>query len=161
MTSHFVVDTNVGVVANSIDDQYDAQCILSCVEKLKSIISSGRIVLDDKDLILEEYRKHLSASGQPGVGDAFMRWVFTNRWNQDKSEIVEITPNDGSFVEFPDDEDLTKFDPDDRKFVAVVLTSANRPKVQNAVDSDWWIFRDALKKHGIEVDFLCPDRIKQ
>ncbi|MBI4493070.1 MAG: hypothetical protein HY690_09790 [Chloroflexi bacterium] len=45
----------------------------------------------------------------------------------------------------------------DRKFVAVARACQRRPPVVNATDTDWWLFRDALKRHGVEVEFLCPD----
>jgi len=31
------------------------------------------------------------------------------------------------------------------------------PPILNAVDSDWWHHQDALARHGVRVEFLCPD----
>jgi len=47
-----------------------------------------------------------------------------------------------------------------RKFVAVVLGSAHRPTILNAIDSDWREHEAALKRHGVNIDFLCPHLIK-
>ena len=112
------------------------------------------------DRILGEYVRYLSPSGQPGPGYAFMKWVFDNRANPQRCELVPITQEVGSdniFLEFPDDPDLNGFDPSDRKFVVVALASEHSPSVLNAVDSGWWIHRAALSRHGIEIDFDCPE----
>ncbi len=71
-----------------------------------------------------------------------------------------ITPSgagDKTFVEFPTDLRLAKFDPSDRKFVATILASGEQAPIINAADTDWWDFRDALSDHGITVEFLCPE----
>jgi hypothetical protein len=60
---------------------------------------------------------------------------------------------------FPDDPDLAAFDPADRKFVALALASDSHPSILNAVDSDWWHFREALRRAGVEVMFLCSDQV--
>ena len=64
-------------------------------------------------------------------------------------------------MEFPDDEDLKKFDMSDRKFVAVAIKSEFNAIIFNATDSDWWNYKKAFKKHGIEIKFLCPELIKK
>ena len=61
------------------------------------------------------------------------------------------------FAEFPADEQLAKFDPSDRKFVAVALAADDAPPILNASDTDWWLARDALGAHGLTVKFLCPE----
>jgi hypothetical protein len=117
-------------------------------------------VLDNLGHILDEYRGNLSASGQPGVGDAFFKWVWHNQGNVECCEQVEIHPRgkDGDYEEFPDDPELTKFDRSDRKFVAVALSRDANSTILNAVDPDWWVFRKQLKKHGVTVRFLCPNK---
>lgn len=62
-----------------------------------------------------------------------------------------------SFAEFPADANLAGFDRADRKFVAVALASGDSPPIVNATDSDWWLFREALQRHGVQVEFLCPE----
>jgi hypothetical protein len=44
--------------------------------------------------------------------------------------------------------------------VAVALTHPDHPPIYNAVDSDWQIHQQALEKHGIQIEFLCPDCLK-
>ena len=154
-----VVETNVIVVANRKSPQAGPDCILACVDALEHA-RQEIVVIDSSVKILDEYRKHASLSGQPGIGDAFIKWLWNNQANPQHCERVDVTPktNDpDDFEEFPNDADLAKFDRSDRKFVAVALTSRHRPKILNATDSDWWIFCSQLKKHNIVIKFLCPD----
>ena len=157
-----VVDTNVPVVANGKAEQADLECEYACVRKLIEIQSEHRTLLDDKQLIFKEYRRRLSHSGQPGVGDAFFKWLWENQRNQEHCRIVPVTvSNDCEFAEFPDDPRLGSFDTDDRKFVAVALSSETDPQVLNAVDRDWWDHRQALAENGVNVLCLCPELMEQ
>ena len=155
-----VVDTNVPLVANRRAEQASQQCILACTQRIRDI-AAGRnvLVLDDGWHILREYQNRLRSDGQPGPGDAFLKWVLTNRANPQRCEIVHITPvdDDRRYLEFPSDPDLDGFHQDDRKFVAVAIAHQEHPPVLNAVDSDWWEYRRALSNHGVRVDFVCSD----
>ena len=156
----FVVDTNVPVVANGRSEQASPDCVLACIESLEAVRSKGLVVLDDGMRILQEYMNNLSMSGQPGPGDAFMKWVWTVQAVTEHCERVTIQPkreDDQDFEEFPRDPDLTDFDRADRKFVAVARASRNRPTILNAVDPDWWTHREALRRHGVRIRFLCPN----
>lgn len=154
----FVVDVNVAIVANGRSQQADTACVTACVDALINIHAVGKIVLDDGMRILSEYMDHLSMTGQPGVGDAFMQWVWQNQAVQDKCERVHLDPSPDdleSFLAFPADSDLQAFDPSDRKYVVVALGSRERPEVLNAVDPDWWEHRVALTRIGVRLRFLC------
>ncbi len=159
-----IVDTNVAVVANGRQKspQASPSCVVACVERLHDLQLRHTLVLDNGWRILREYLRELSPAGQPGVGDAFLKWVLTNRANPARCEQVHINPRDsaqfdGEFSEFPDDPALDRFDPSDRKFVAVAIAHAEHPSILNAVDTDWWPYRAVLAGHGVCVDFLCPD----
>lgn len=158
-----IVDTNVPVVANGRSDQVSIECVLACAQQLQQITQQGRLILDNQWHILREYMRHLSPSGQPGVGDAFLKWVFNNMANPARIEMVFITPAnpddpDGTdFQEFPDNPVLANFDPSDRKFVAVCVAHPQHPPIFNATDRDWWDFRHALSDHGVQVRFLCKE----
>jgi hypothetical protein len=148
-----VVDTNVPVVANRSSEQASPECVKTCAVRLGELTREGQVVLDDKWLILKEYMAHLSSSGQPGVGDAFLKWVLTNLCNPKLCEQVVITPKNSwetDFEEFPSDPALKDFDPEDKKFVSVAA----------AVDTEWWNMKEFLLKAGIKVDFLCEKDIK-
>ena len=163
MRTHVVVDTNVLLVASAKDDRADALCVRNCTQKLKNIRDSGALSIDSGFRIINEYRKGSSLSGQPGPGDQFLLWIWTNMFNPDICESVDFTSRSGSdddFHEFPDDPALANFDRSDRKFVAVSLASEHRPPILNATDSDWSDHREALEKHGVVIKFLCPDAFK-
>ncbi|MDA0866286.1 MAG: hypothetical protein O2890_07675 [Cyanobacteria bacterium] len=158
-----VVDTNVLVAANGRDClQATPACRLACVQKLQHIQKQGVLVIDDGWRILREYIQQVSSSGQPGEGDAFLRWVLTNQRNPSRCQQVTITAMaDGSFQEFPPHPELKNFDPSDHKFVATALTHPEQPPVFNAVDSDWKQFGSALAAAGVKVVQLCPETLKE
>ena len=151
-----IIDTNVLIAANGRDcPQVTPKCQLRTGQYLRDIKENGIIVIDNQWLILKEYRNKVNQTGQPGIGDAFLKWVLTNQTNSQRCECIEIHPSDNSFKEFPNDTQLEKFDPSDRKFVAVALAAPNRPPIVNAVDSDWAEFYEALTIYGVSIEFLC------
>ena len=157
-TTEVVVDTNVPLVANSRAEQAGWECMATCIHALRQVQAERRTLLDDRGLIIEEYRKSLSHSGQPGLGDAFFRWLWENQANPQHCRTVPIAVHaDRMFAEFPEDPRLSSFDLSDRKFVAVVRASGTRPELLNATDTDWWDDRLALKENGVNVVFLCPE----
>jgi len=162
VTQPVEVDTNVPVVANGNQPQADIACVLACVNALRDVRERGQVLVDSNGLIFNEYRRHLSPKGQPGPGDAFFKWLWDNQGNPKHCAQVAITPigpSDTDFAEFPNDPELAKFDPSDRKFVAVAVASGKSPEVLNATDTDWWDHRMALMRNGIRVRFLCPQHM--
>jgi hypothetical protein len=162
VTQEVVLDTNVAVVANGRMTKASEDCVATCINELLRIREERRLILDEGGLILEEYRRHLRPSGQPNSGDAFFKWLWENQGNPNHCRRVAISPDPGrGFVSFPDDPELERFDKNDRKFVAVALSSGTAPPVLNASDSDWWAHRAALQRHGVRIVFLCPELMKQ
>ncbi len=154
-----VVDTNVPVVANRRHGESYA-CPNACTQALLRVKNSGVLLIDDRDRILAKYRSNASLSGQPGVGDSFIRWVHDNQGRRDLVLPVRVTPRSGDredYEEFPPHPALATFDPSDRKFVAVALCHGGNPPILNATDSDWWRHKDALAEAGVKVRFLCPE----
>ena len=157
-----VVDTNVPLVANGKADQAGWECEAACIQALRQVRGERRTLLDDKQLIIKEYRKRLSHSAQPGLGDAFFKWLWENQANPQHCRIVPVTVHaDRGLAEFPDDPRLDSFDPSDRKFVAVALTSGTRPKLLNATDTDWRHDRQALAENGVDLLMLCPELMEK
>lgn len=152
-----VVDTNVIVVANDREaDHATSGCVLRCVELLESIQRSDAVAIDFRLEILDEYFLHANHSGQPGVGDAFARWVRDNQGYPSRCQFVDITPtDDGSYLEFPSDDRLAQFHRKDRKFVAVSVAHPERPRILNAVDSDWEEFAIPLAENKVLVERVC------
>lgn len=154
-----VIDTNVLVVANNRSTPSPKpSCIRRSVEFLDQA-RTGIIVLDDKFRIMNEYNNNVNDSGQPGAGDAFIKWLYQNMWKEDRCEQVIINNNiDRGFEEFPNDPALKTFDHSDRKFVAVTLTSKNSPGIAVASDRGWQRHEDALNNNGIRIQFLCKNQ---
>lgn len=152
MKAH-VVDTNVAIVANARDTHADMTCQQNCVKTLRSLTSDGVVAIDDADLILKEYSKHLNHSGQPGVGDMFFKHLFYNKWQSARVHRVSISPVDDhaqGFNELPPN----SLDPSDRKFLAVAV--AANAVILNATDSDWNEQAALTAELGVEVKQLCP-----
>jgi hypothetical protein len=161
--SAFVVDVNVAIVANGNQSpQADIKCRSACMAMLQEIVENGVVVLDDGMRILNEYMSRLSLRGQPCVGDLFMKWVWENQAVENRCERVCLAPIENAecmFQEFPDDPALQGFDRSDRMYVAVARASQKKPAILNAVDTDWWEHRVALKRNGVRLRFLCPQHM--
>ena len=157
-----VVDTNVAVVANGRSEQASANCVETCAQRLGGIMRGDvKLVLDNKWIILREYMQNLRSNGAD-IGDRFLGWILLKK--DDLCDFVSITPVDGlenEFEEFPDDSALTGFDPDDRKFIAVAIAHPQKPPILQAVDTQWWDFRVALRENGVTVEFICEDDIRR
>lgn len=160
-----VVDTNVPITANKSTRPDSISfdmigCVSNCVKAVKHVMENRALVIDYRGDIFDEYRRHLSFSGQPGIGDAFLKWVHDNQWKSSHVDRVKITKNDDSYNEFPKHDGLASFDKSDRKFVAVANAHADKPPILQATDSKWWGWKKALKEAGIKVNFLCPDYVE-
>ena len=163
-----LVDTNVPKMANRAlqsDDNISPEehaCVLACIDAVEHVINNDCLVIDNENKNFYEYLGQLSLSGQPGMGDSFMKWVHDHCWGP-KCDRIKITRNNSSYDEFPDTNKhpgLKNFDPSDRKFVAVANAHPDKPPILQATDSKWWGWKDALAKAGIEVHFLCECYIK-
>lgn len=158
MKASVVIDTNVPKVANGQTPQASAECMLVCVRELEETTARRVVLIDDRGLILDEYAGQLKRRGQPGVGDAFFKWLWDRQGDEHFCRRITVTPLlSRGFAEFPNDPALAKFDPSDRKFVATAIASAEDPDLLNAADTDWWAHRRELQKHGVRVRFLCPE----
>jgi hypothetical protein len=153
MANKFVIDTNVAISANGINTHASVACQLACSELLANC-KKLCIALDKTGLIMDEYRKHLSHAGQPGVGDMYFKYLHDNQHAENKIETVSITPlNDAScgFDELP----INTLDPSDRKFLATAVVA--RAIITNATDSDWAEQNELLEMLNIELKQLCPE----
>ena len=149
----FVVDTNVAIAANGRRTHADMQCQLACVDKLKAVVASQMIAVDEQGDIVGEYARHLDRSGMPGPGDAFFKHVFNNQYRDECVRRVAVTPlNDDrqGFAELPEN----TLDPSDRKFLAVAVVAS--ATVLNATDSDWNEQAPLMGELEVEVCQLCP-----
>lgn len=155
-----VVDTNVALVANGAANQAGPQCIQNSINALLQA-RTAIVVIDDGMRILSEYLMAVGLQGHPGVGHAFVKWVFDNQavdTQVERVQLTEVPPKSSQFAEFPNDPALQNFDVSDRKFAAAAAASIHRPEILNAVDSDWWIYENPLARNGLRVVFLCPEQ---
>jgi len=153
MSRIIVVDTNVAVVANGRDTHADLECQFNCVENLEGIVRDDIVVIDDHDLIYNEYKMHLNFSGQPDFGDMFFKHIVNHQHSDDRVKQVPITPlsnNRRGYNELPEN----SFDPSDRKFLAVAVVA--KALIVNATDSDWLENKALTDGLGIRVEQLCP-----
>ncbi len=157
----YVVETNVAIVANGRGDIHaDEGCQLTCREKLREICSPHSrqvVVVDDQDLIFDEYSKNLNWKGGPGLGDMFFKYVFNHQYSGERVRRVSITQcsDPGSdkrrgFEELPEN----GLDPSDRKFLATAVVG--KANILNAMDSDWNQEKALTRGLGVTVQQLCP-----
>lgn len=152
------VDTNVPIVANGRPDPTDRSpppsidCRLKAVARLRELLARGTILLDIAGEIQKEYRRYLSPSGQPGVGDLFYLAILNSAPGRVGRVDLPQFPS-GEYQDFPTDPALARFDRSDRKFAA--LSRRERVPVVTATDSDWIEHRSALEANGVQIDFVC------
>ena len=152
-----VVDTNVAIAANGRDTHAGIRCRLKCMREIRTLVEDRVVAVDDKGLIIQEYKNHLNFSGAPGVGDAFLRHVFNSQYLEGQVRQVAVTPSDDDrrgFAELPEN----SFDPSDRKFLAVAVVA--NAVVLNATDSDWSEHHELMDELGVEVEELCPHELR-
>jgi hypothetical protein len=156
--SHVVVDTNVPIVANGRPDASigsrapSVACRLAAIDFLEETLATRRVLLDVAGEIQAEYRRYLSPTGQPGVGDLFyLQMLMSAPARVERLELPRDTA--GAYKHFPDDPALHGFDPSDRKFAAMARRAA--APVANAIDTDWLYHNAALAANGITVQFVC------
>lgn len=159
MTERAVVDTNVLVAANGRDTHVDSACQGSCVDELERIAREDVVCIDDRGLILGEYRRRVSHRGQPGPGTVFHMTVFRKMGNPNRVRLIPVDPRDTEGREFADPvlprHNLKK----DAKFQAVAVNAD--ATIVNAADSDWAEHRELTDGLGVRVRQLCPQHAKR
>lgn len=138
----YVVDTNVAWTANGDAEHVNLECQKACVVALMSVVERGVVVLDDRRLILEEYRRGLE--GSMGVGTAFYKYVCTNEWVEDRVRRVSVCKDT-----LPP-HTLGK----DWKLLAAAISAC--AEVLNATDSDWALNDAVTTRLEVNVIQLCP-----
>lgn len=157
-----IVDTNVVLIANDQHQAVSPGCALACIKVLSSLKSHGVVVVDDQFRILKEYQNKTSPQKGGRVGDLFVKWILQNLGNPKRCEQVPLTElADGSLLEFPQDARLENFDTSDKKFVAVAAAHPEHPPILQAADSKWLNWAPALRDNALDIEFICPEDLKQ
>lgn len=102
---------------------------------------------------MAEYARHLNRRGEPGVGDAFFKYLDMHGHAGRRVHWVSLTPIEDErrgFEELPEND----FDLGDRKFLAAALEA--NAAIMNATDSDWAEQQSFLSRCGLEMEQLCP-----
>jgi predicted nucleic acid-binding protein len=155
----YVIDTNVILVANGKQD-VSSDCQEQCIRLLQKMKEQGVTVVDDGYRIVKEYQLKTHPNKPKGVGDVFLKWLLQNIADRKHVELVRINETHADeFKEFPDSALQQSFDPPDRKFVAVANSHTEKPPIMQAADCKWLNWWQPLEKHGIRVDFLCPQDV--
>ena len=158
-----VVDTNVATTANGSNPGAPLYCVASSARALHKVMTKGHVFVDQAGSIVQEYRRNLGAGGQPGPGDAFLKWLLTHEWAGLRCTRVTITPKSTDpedYEELPAPADGTFYDRSDRKFLAVAAAHKEHPPILQSFDSKWWGWQDALAEEGVSIHFLCPEAIQ-
>lgn len=151
-----VVDTNVILVANLAHAEVSEECVIVCVQRLKELMESGALVLDDAYRILSEYQNKTSPRKAKGVGDVFVKWALTSLGDTERVHQVSLTETGpDTYTEFPDPDLEGSFDRPDRKFAAVSNAHPDKPPVWQAADCKWLDWWPTLGAYGVRVEFLC------
>jgi len=158
----WVVDTNLLLITGGRHEDISPTCIKACILRLTEIQRKGCVALDDGYRILSEYRNKTNPNRGKSPSQVFLKWLLRNQSNRERYYLVRIIehPQRG-FESFPDDPDLIEFDPADRKFVAVAAACPEAPPILQAADSKWWGWAEALARHSVRVEFLCPEDIER
>ena len=148
-----VIDSNVLAVANGHSPQAGPACRRATVEALQNVELS-RLVLDEGQEIIKEYRNQVNLTTQLDYGDRFyLKILQVGGYKR-----VKLDSHPGrSYVAFPADPRLDHFDSDDRKFVAAAIVAGKeRTRIYNAVDPGYLRHEQALRDVGVNVLELCP-----
>ena len=167
--SAVIVDTNVIVIANDADDDDRKDCRERCQDRLMRILSHGeKVVVDDRWRIFGEYERNVKPNTKKGIGAIFVKTLMQNLKNPEICTMVHITSlagNGTDFEEFPTDNALSGFDPDDKKFIAVALAhkqeTGQTPTILLAIDRGWLRFMDVLENHEVSVDLICEEDMRR
>ena len=155
-----IVDTNVILVANDAHPDVSPECVLECICRLQQLMQSGSIAIDDAYRILGEYQHKTNPRKGKGVGDVFIKWIFTKLTDAQRVQQVSLTElGEDQFAEFPVASLEAVFDRPDRKFAAVANAHPDKPTIWQAADCKWLDWWSELKANGVDVTFLCGDDV--
>ena len=155
-----VIDTNVPLVTK-LNEGHSQELVDACEEILAQILEDALTVATDAGgEIVEEYMHQLSLSGQPSLGDEFVKYVHDRRFSWDEATRPDIEPH---LVEehrygVLQGDGVEDIDPSDRKFVATAKV-ADVPVVQGT-DTKWLDWGPVLDIHGVRVIYAHESSIR-
>lgn len=165
----FAIDENVLIVANDasrssrnqppLAPQANEECVASCIAFLNKVRKRGIVVIDQQGEVISRYGRHLERRGQPGVGDAFYKYLVERQYQGKRVKSVDLESNGPDYLSFPNDPDLADLDRNDRIYVALAIAAP--AIIANAVDSDYRQKTAPLSRNQVSVLELCSDCLKE
>lgn len=162
----YIIDANVVLLSGTaVTDIPRDQlvCAKKCVDFIRRFMENPdmSLVLDAEGRILKEYRGAYTLGNSPNMATVFSIWVHQHmpRNAEDFISLKEVKENE--FENYPNSKKLKKFDPPDRKYIALAYKHKDKPPIVEASDSKWWGIREDLEENGIEVYFIDEDYIKE
>ncbi len=160
MSVDLILDTNILIMADgNQSSQASIDCQLACIALIESVKNGdARLVLDNQDFVLNEYKQNFRASGQ--INGEFLIWLLSSIYDQRFFALIESPSNVNVLDHFPSTDDFGAFDPSDRKWIALACAYAEQndgyiAEIMQAADSKWCNFCKAFVDHGILCTFLC------
>lgn len=166
-----IVDTNVALTADGANSLASKVCQRSCISVIRRVLS-GEIafVIDENNEVLREYRKNIYPDYKGSLAEQFMIHALTYQFFEGRVKRIKLEKNAADqFEDYPDNEDnwttsdsrCKRFDPDDKKWVALALrfkseTGTDAPIV-NAADRCWIAFESHLKSADVILETLCRE----
>ena len=166
-----IIDTNVPLTAAGLNTEASKRCQAQCVMVLERIFSGSiKVVLDDKNEVLREYRTRMHPKHKGTLADRFILHMLQYQVSSDHVDRIMLPKNESTdFLDYPDrDGNWTsdvprceRFDPDDKKWVALAVrfkqqTGIDAPIV-NAADRCWLAFEPHLQASGVKLETLCRE----
>ena len=144
-----VVDTNVWAVADEQHDAVSYDCIVVCLDFLKTLLIANLLAVHCDWKILSQYRNNISEGG-------YIWKLLNTLQKQSRIEMVFLSRGEDDPI-FLEGGSLAEFDPADRAFVLVALESQPPRQICNATDSDWAEHAAGIQALGLTIRQLCPD----
>ncbi len=168
---HQIIDTNVALTASGTNSQASKECQRICISVIRQVLSDEvLVIIDDNNEVLREYRQNIYPDHKGSLAEQFMIHALTNQFFEGRVKRIKLEKNAfGQYADYPDNDDnwttndvrCKRFDPDDKKWVALALrfkseTGTDAPIV-NAADRCWIAFAAQLQSVGVALEILCRD----
>lgn len=161
-----ILDTNVLMFANgNKSEQASLECIRECAKLLLSIREgkNGVVIIDTNQTrrVIREYLKNIDPS-ENLAGSVFLLELLKNPNLRIEVPITPIDKIDPElYAEYPDDPRLAKFDPSDKKWIALARAYMQSypdqptPPIAQASDIKWREFESVFGEYGIIILWVC------
>ena len=172
MSAH-LIDTNVMLAASAIHDAASnlAEHASPRERALRELVyrelvrfqeSDDRLVLDDENLIRDEYERNMPFNTRMGAQE-YGLFVLQDKLDRDQVNWVffDFIEGNGERIAVLSDElCVIVTDREDRKWIAAAMAHAGLYEsvspITYGAESDWYVIEDALAPYGIQFRRLLP-----